>query len=101
MCLPRLRLVEASTGGFSVFSVAAPGARAEARTPPTPHPGSGMGSGIANERGSPSGDAVSALVNLGYRQSEAYGAVSCAAQNLGEGASIEALIQAGLKELST
>ena len=60
-----------------------------------------MGSGIANERGSPSGDAVSALVNLGYRQSEAYGAVSGAAQNLGEDASIEALIQAGLKELST
>ena len=56
---------------------------------------------FACERGSPSGDAVSALVNLGYRQSEAYGAVSGAAQNLGEGASIEALIQAGLKELST
>ena len=60
-----------------------------------------IGSGIANERGSPNGDAVSALVNLGYRQSEAYGAVSGAARNLGEGASIEALIQAGLKELST
>ena len=60
-----------------------------------------MGSGIANERGSPNGDAVSALVNLGYRQSEAYGAVSGAARNLGEGASIDALIQAGLKELST
>jgi Holliday junction DNA helicase RuvA len=60
-----------------------------------------MGSGIASERGSPSSDAVSALVNLGYRQSEAFGAIAGAAQNLGEGASIEALIQAGLKELST
>ena len=59
-----------------------------------------IGGGAAGERGTPSGDAVSALVNLGYRQSEAFGAVAGAARNLGDDASIEALIQAGLKELS-
>ncbi|MDP6589963.1 MAG: Holliday junction branch migration protein RuvA [Alphaproteobacteria bacterium] len=54
----------------------------------------------AGADGSPAGDAVSALVNLGYRQSEAFGAVAGAARRLGEDAPIEALIQAGLKELS-
>jgi Holliday junction DNA helicase RuvA len=56
------------------------------------------GSGAAG--GSLTGDAVSALVNLGYRQSEAFGAVAGAARRLGEEATIETLIQAGLKELS-
>jgi len=45
-------------------------------------------------------DAVSALVNLGYRQSEAFGAVAHASRSLGTGAPIEAVIKAGLKELS-
>ena len=45
-------------------------------------------------------DAVSALVNLGYRRGEAFGAVSHAAQLLGADAPVEALITAGLKELS-
>ncbi|MBT3172131.1 MAG: Holliday junction branch migration protein RuvA [Rhodospirillaceae bacterium] len=45
-------------------------------------------------------DAVSALVNLGYRQSEAFGVVSDAARRLGDEATLENLIQAGLKELS-
>ncbi len=47
----------------------------------------------------PIGDAISALVNLGYRRTEAYGAVSQAASRLGTDAEIEALITAGLKEL--
>ena len=47
----------------------------------------------------PVGDAISALVNLGYRRVEAYGAVSQAASRLGADAGIEALITAGLKEL--
>ena len=45
-------------------------------------------------------DAVSALVNLGYRRTEAFGAVSEAARALGGDAPIEALVRAGLKELS-
>jgi Holliday junction DNA helicase RuvA len=45
-------------------------------------------------------DAVSALVNLGYGRSEAFGAIASASRLLGDGASIDALIKAGLKELS-
>jgi Holliday junction DNA helicase RuvA len=45
------------------------------------------------------GDAVSALVNLGYRRPEAIGAVSAAMRSLGAEAPVEALIRAGLKEL--
>jgi Holliday junction DNA helicase RuvA len=56
------------------------------------------GSGKAS--GGPAEDAISALVNLGYRRAEAYGAVAKAARDLGERASLDALIRAGLKELS-
>jgi Holliday junction DNA helicase RuvA len=45
-------------------------------------------------------DAVSALVNLGYRRAEAFGAVAHAARSLGTDAPLEAVIKAGLKELS-
>jgi len=46
-------------------------------------------------------DAISALVNLGYRRPEAAGAVERAMKKLGKGARVEALIPAGLKELGT
>ena len=45
-------------------------------------------------------DAVSALVNLGYRRAEAFGAVAAAARKLGEAAALDALIRAGLQELA-
>ncbi len=48
----------------------------------------------------PAADAVSALVNLGYRRSEAFGAVATAARRLGGGADAGALIRAGLQELA-
>jgi len=48
----------------------------------------------------PVADAVSALVNLGYRRAEAFGAIAKAAQKLGAGASLDALLRGGLKELS-
>lgn len=48
----------------------------------------------------PANDAISALVNLGYRQGDAYGAVAHAARELGGDATVEALVKAGLRELS-
>jgi Holliday junction DNA helicase RuvA len=69
------------TGGFS-------GAAAGAAAPVAPAP-----QGAA-------ADAVSALVNLGYRRSEAFGAVAAAAQRLGGDAGTDALIRAGLQELA-
>lgn len=44
-------------------------------------------------------DAVSALVNLGYRRAEAFDAISKVSSEQGAGQSIENLIRAGLKEL--
>ncbi|MHA1537209.1 MAG: Holliday junction branch migration protein RuvA [Alphaproteobacteria bacterium] len=49
--------------------------------------------------GSAANDAVSALVNLGYGRAEAFGAVAQAGAALGQAASIEALVKAGLREL--
>ena len=45
-------------------------------------------------------EAVSALVNLGYRQAEAGAAVARALAGLGEDASVAAVIRAGLKDLA-
>jgi len=59
----------------------------------------GFGGGAAAENAALP-DAVSALVNLGYRRNDAFGAVTQAAQQLGEDATVEALVKAGLQELS-
>jgi Holliday junction DNA helicase RuvA len=56
-----------------------------------------MSSAVA---GSINEDAVSALVNLGYRRVEAFGAVARVAQRLGSDAKLDAMIRAGLQELA-
>lgn len=45
-------------------------------------------------------DAISALINLGYRPAEAQAAIGRASSNLGGEVPLEALIRAGLKELA-
>jgi Holliday junction DNA helicase RuvA len=61
---------------------------------------------MAAAAGAPQGSefaaaAVSALVNLGYKRAEAFGAIAKAGQLLGSDAAIGDLIRAGLKELGT
>ena len=46
-------------------------------------------------------DAVSALMNLGYGRTEAFGAVARVLQQSPDGATVESLITAGLKELAS
>ena len=55
---------------------------------------------VAGVAAGPTGDAVSALVNLGYRRAEAFGAVTAASRRLGDAATVDALIRAGLQELA-
>ena len=57
-------------------------------------------SGAVPLGGEANADAIAALVNLGYRPSEAHGAISGAARSLGTEAPVEALIKAGLRELA-
>ena len=61
----------------------------------------GMGEAAqVNAADGPLNDAVSALVNLGYRRVEAYGAVAKVMQKEGAAAPLNDLILKGLKELS-
>lgn len=62
-----------------------PGAPAVAAAPPT---------------ASTAEDAISALINLGYKRADAHGAVIKAVRAQGEDAEVGALIRAGLKELA-
>jgi Holliday junction DNA helicase RuvA len=55
---------------------------------------------VAGSLGGAANDAVSALVNLGYGRTDAHAAIAHASATLGDGASIDALIRAGLAELS-
>ncbi|WP_374631326.1 Holliday junction branch migration protein RuvA [Ferrovibrio sp.] len=45
-------------------------------------------------------DALSALVNLGYKRADAFAAVTVAARSMGDKADVSALIRLGLKELA-
>jgi Holliday junction DNA helicase RuvA len=69
----------------AAFGVAPPGKGVEAPAMPA---------GSINE------DAVSALVNLGYKRVEAFGAVARVTQRLGADARLDAVIRAGLQELA-
>ncbi len=71
----------------AAFGIAAPAARAAEAAP-------------AGATGSLNEDAVSALVNLGYRRVEAFGAVARVCQRLGAEARLDAVIRAGLQELA-
>ena len=48
----------------------------------------------------PLSDAISALVNLGYRRAEVQGAVAKASERQGDAATLDSLIRDGLKELA-
>lgn len=59
----------------------------------------------ASVRGAPSSgdeseDAISALVNLGFQRTDAFGAVVRAGEKIGEKAGVDDLIRVGLQELS-
>jgi len=56
---------------------------------------------IEGARPTPVSEAVSALVHLGYNQSQAGAAVSGALRSAGEGAATETLIRLALRELAT
>lgn len=58
------------------------------------------GAAAAAPPGSINEDAVSALVNLGYKRVEAFGAVARVTQRLGGGATFDAVVRAGLQELA-
>jgi len=55
---------------------------------------------LAAGKGVPNEEAVSALVNLGFSRTEAFGAVARAGQSLGAAAAVDDLIRSGLKELA-
>jgi len=58
-------------------------------------PGSG---GVAPAAGGASADAVSALLNLGFRPAEAGAAVAAAEEELGAGATLDALVRLALRK---
>lgn len=60
----------------------------------------GIGVSAVAPAATPMGDAVSALVNLGYRRPEAEAVVGRVAGRLGEAAAFDALIRDSLKELA-
>lgn len=65
-----------------------------------PAPAAGKGTAAPAGPAGSVADAVSALVNLGYKRVEAFTAVNAVVQRLGPEAGVSDLIRAGLKELS-
>jgi Holliday junction DNA helicase RuvA len=66
----------------------------------TPAPARANEAAAPAAAGSVNEDAVSALVNLGYRRVEAFGAVARVMQRLGADAPLDAVIRGGLQELA-
>jgi Holliday junction DNA helicase RuvA len=60
----------------------------------------GPGSGAAAPAGSATGDAISALANLGFRPAEASMAVGAASEELGPDATLDALVRLALRKAS-
>ena len=56
---------------------------------------------VGTDLAGPVEDAISALVNLGYRRPDALGAVATAQRKLGDGVTVTDLIRAGLKEIAS
>lgn len=83
--LPALAAGAASAGGPAL----APGEAPE-----------GLSPGALAKEGE-TADAISALVNLGYRRMDAFGAVAAVCRRLGAEVPVEELIRAGLQELSS
>jgi Holliday junction DNA helicase RuvA len=54
--------------------------------------------GAPAPRGGPAQDALSALANLGFKPAEASAAVAAANEELGEGASLDALVRLALRK---
>lgn len=84
-----------------VMSAGGGNARAVPSAPETvAGPTSATAPAISEGESSAVSDAASALVNLGYGQSEAFTAVATAAQHMGPDATVAELIRAGLKEVA-
>ena len=58
----------------------------------------GLGGGTPAPRSGAAGDALSALANLGFKPAEASAAVNAAQDELGEGASLDALVRLALRK---
>jgi len=59
-----------------------------------------VGAVAAAPKGSAEGDALSALANLGFRPAEASAAVASASEELGTGATLDALVRLALRKAS-